>query len=137
MTGRDGLVRGHLDWQSRGQGVKSPQLHFRESLSTSGGFRRSREWFAECGFHLESAKRSPASASVRVQSPIEDRVNRIKPTGILAALRESVPIHKRAWSSTAMPLTGILTRGGCIGTERKESGDVQFNHSQASSESAS
>ena len=27
MTGRDGLVWGPLDWQSRGQGFESPQLH--------------------------------------------------------------------------------------------------------------
>jgi len=29
MTGRDGLVWGPLDWQSRGQGFKSPQLHLK------------------------------------------------------------------------------------------------------------
>ncbi len=27
LGGRDGLVWGTLDWQSKGQGFKSPQLH--------------------------------------------------------------------------------------------------------------
>jgi len=36
MTGWDWLVRDPLDWQSRGQGFKSPQLHSQKPRSTWG-----------------------------------------------------------------------------------------------------
>ena len=38
MTGHDWLVWGPLDWQSRGQGFESPQLHLK-SLVTGGNSR--------------------------------------------------------------------------------------------------
>jgi len=48
MTGRDWLVWGPLDWQSRGQGFKSPQLHLKALVT--GLF--SRLWVSRIWDHV-------------------------------------------------------------------------------------